>query len=72
MHNTLSLNSTREVTYYDPIRTAELFILAEQPVPVDLIEELESQGIIFEEFKDSLLSEVNMTTDDSIGFHLVG
>lgn len=44
-----------ESAYYDPEGTARMMILASEPVPVDLIVELEGRGIIFEEFKDSLL-----------------
>jgi hypothetical protein len=42
----------------DPIFTATHLILRDEPLPVDLQDELADSGIILEEFRESVLSRV--------------
>jgi hypothetical protein len=48
----------RESAYLDPIFTAQHLILNDEPLPVDLQDELAESGIILEEFRESVLSRV--------------
>lgn len=45
----------RQSAYHNPVFTASMLILDDQPLPVDLEDELAASGIILEEFRESVL-----------------
>lgn len=59
----------RASAYHNPIFTASMLILDDQPLPVDLEDELAASGVILEEFRERVLNSRGPTHAN--GYHIV-
>lgn len=55
--------------YYRPVDVAMQLILADEPMPIDLQDDLESMGYIIEDFRMAVITHAMGA--EPFGFHLV-